>query len=107
MRRGSANRSGIAGEHDRLGAKTQLVVRAQEALEHPPTEEAGASGDEQTLAAQVLPEALGVLQDMVQVPLGQRRASLPGIGPDVLLGHAALTQLRRSARSSIAGGPLR
>ncbi len=84
MRRGSANRRGSRVSTMALGAQTQLVVRPEEALQHPAAEEPGAAGHEQATAAQVVPEALGVLQDVVQVraPAAAERL-LPGIGPDV------------------------
>jgi hypothetical protein len=67
----------IAGQHDGFGAQAQLVVGPQEALQHPPAEEACAAGHEQPTAAQLMPEALGVLQDVVQVPLRQRPGATP------------------------------
>ena len=57
----------IAGQHDRSGAEVQFVVGPDEALQQPAAEKAGAAGDKEALAAQVVPEKAGVLQDKVQI----------------------------------------
>ena len=72
---GEASR--VPGQQDGLGPEAQLIVRLEEALQHPASEEAGAARHEQPATAEVLPEALGVLQDVLQVPLRQRPVATP------------------------------
>ena len=65
------------GKHCGFGAEAQVVVRAQQGLEHPPAEEAGTAGDEQSRAAQLIPQPLGVLEHVVQVAGRQRLRANP------------------------------
>jgi hypothetical protein len=44
-----------------------LLVRVGEAFQEPAAEEAGAAGEEEALAAQFLPQALGMGQDVIEV----------------------------------------
>src|SRR5438552_2670073 len=57
----------ISGQHDCLGAQVQSVVRLEEALQHPAAKETRPASHEQSTCAQVLPNALSVLQDVLEI----------------------------------------
>jgi hypothetical protein len=67
VRRLLRERLWVSCQHHRLGAQTKPVVCPGEALQQPAAEEARAARDEDALAAQLIPQALGVGQDVIEV----------------------------------------
>ena len=105
----------MTGQHRRRAHQAELVVGPDETLEQPPAEEAGAAGQEDVLAAQALPEPLGVSQDVVEI--GSRegwRSELRILvwvhsHASVRMSSGATPRARRSAANdfNITGGPER
>ncbi len=54
--------------------KVEAVIGEREALENPAPEKPGAAGDEDILAAQRLPQAARVGENVLEVGCGERRA---------------------------------
>ena len=77
MRRGFGKVTRIARQQRHLGAEAEIVVRSQETFHHPAAEEPGSARHEQPTSVEVLPEALGVLQDVPKVLLRQRPGATP------------------------------
>ena len=94
--RGIGEPVGIAREDDRLGTEAQLVVRPEEALQHPAPEEPRTARYEQPATAQLVPDRPGCAPGRgSRSRSGSGRALLPGIGPMSSGRHAAPAQLRR------------
>ena len=77
----SRKRVGMARKHHDSSTQVAPAVRPQQAFEQPRTDEARASGNEKTAAPQLLPKALGVCQDLIEIARQQGWMSRIAWGP--------------------------
>jgi len=84
---------GVAREHGGAGVERELAVGVEEGFEQPVTEEAGASGDEDALVAERMPDLVGVGEDVVKI--GGLEGGLVDcvVGEDLLHGFDGLREL--------------